>query len=47
MSRFDDSGIQVSRNHVKQMLRLRGYRKRKLLKMNYLKRNSVMNSLKK
>jgi hypothetical protein len=36
MSRLEDSGIKVSRYHVKQMLRLRGYKKRKLLKMDEL-----------
>ena len=33
MSPLEVSGIKVSRYHVKQMLRLRGYKKRKLLKM--------------
>ena len=36
MSRLEASSIRVSRYHVKQMLRLRGYKKRKLLKMNEL-----------
>jgi hypothetical protein len=34
--RLGDSGFKISRYHVKQMLRLRGYKKRKLLKMNEL-----------
>ena len=36
MSRLEASSIRVSRYHVKQMLRLRGYKKRKLIKMNEL-----------
>ena len=42
-SRFEDSGIKVSRYHVKQMLRLRGYKKRKLLKMNELSQTEQRN----
>ena len=34
--RLEKSGVKVSRYHVNQMLRLRGYKKRKLLKMNEL-----------
>ena len=36
INRLADSGLKISRYHVKQMLRLRGYKKRKLVKMNDL-----------
>jgi len=36
MNQFNDSGFQVSRYHIKQILLLKGYKKRKLLKMNDL-----------
>jgi hypothetical protein len=36
ISRLGDSGLKISRYHIKQMLRLRGYRKRKLVRKNEL-----------
>jgi hypothetical protein len=43
MNQFDDFGFQISRYHIRQMLLLRGYKKRKLLKMNDLSQSERRN----
>ena len=43
MNQFDDSGFQISRYPIRQMLLLRGYKKRKLLKMNNLSQSEQRN----
>ena len=42
-TKFGEMGFKVSRYHVKQMLRLRGYKKRKLVKMNDLSQTENRN----
>ncbi len=42
-NQLSDLGLQVSRYHINQMFRLRGYKKRKLLKMNELSESEQRN----
>ena len=42
-NQLNDSGFKISRYHVRQMLQLRGYKKRKLIKMNELSQSKQRN----